>query len=58
MDQFEECVPYVENFMEYGVGKRWLKTLKLTLPKKEEKTEDSDKETFTITSSSGHLLGH
>lgn len=52
MDQFEECVPYVENFMEYGVGKRWLKTLKLTLPKKEEKTEDSDKETFTITSSS------
>ena len=52
MDQFEECIPYVENFMEYGVGKRWLKTLKLTLPKKEEKTEESDKETFTITSQS------
>ena len=52
MEKFEECVPYVENFMEYGVGKRWLKTLKLTLPKKEEKTEDSDRETFTITAQS------
>lgn len=51
-EKFEECVPYVENFMEYGVGRRWLKVIHLTLPKKETKPEDQDKEVFTITEES------
>lgn len=51
-EKFEECVPYIENFMEYGVGKRWLKVLHLTIPKKETNPEDEDKEVFTITEES------
>ena len=51
-EKYEECIPYVENFMEYGVGKRWMKVLKLSLPKKEDKSEKADQETFTITSDS------
>lgn len=49
-EKYEECLPYIENFGEYGVGKRWLKALKFTLPKKKE--EESDTETFRITQES------
>ncbi|MGM9941185.1 MAG: hypothetical protein ACI32N_04255 [Bulleidia sp.] len=49
-EKYEECLPYIENFCEYGVGKRWLKVLKITLPKKN--VEDEDTETFRITQES------
>lgn len=47
-EKYNECVPFLENFMEYGVGQRWLKVLKITLPKKEEE-KNEDIETFTMT---------
>ena len=47
-EKYNDCVPFLENFMEYGVGQRWLKVLKITLPKKEEE-KNEDIETFTMT---------
>ena len=45
-DKYNDCLPFLENFSEYGVGKRWLKVLKLNLPEKKEENEDI--ETFNV----------
>ena len=56
-DKYNECIPFLENFMEYGVGQRWLKVLKITFPKKEEE-KNEDIETFTITEESSKEKKH